>query len=256
VAATLKQMTHREDRPVEFRVALVGPPNAGKSSLFNALVRRYGRAGTSPALVSAQPGTTRDYLVARLDVGGCQFELVDTAGTQEAPDGLSTLERAFDRAAREQGHAVDLQLECMDAAAIAPLPTPADPNRWPVITKADLMDRQTLKQFSQQVQAVGVTSAETGEGFELLLRRIAEAASQTPHARGTAVAATASRCRASLMAAAECLGRARQLSAGRHAEEIVAVEVREALDKIGQVVGTVYTDDILDRIFSQFCIGK
>jgi tRNA modification GTPase len=99
------------------------------------------------------------------------------------------------------------------------------------------------------------TSSRTGNGIAALRRAIAEKLQQTP-SEASAVAGTAERCRDSLRQAAEALARAREAARSGLGEELVAAELRAALDHLGQVVGAVYTDDVLDRVFSRFCIGK
>jgi tRNA modification GTPase len=257
VAATLEQLTRRDVSPPEYRVVLAGPPNAGKSSLYNALVLRYGNPGTAQALVSSQAGTTRDYLVARLKLGARTYELVDTAGSADCFKSPEPIERASVAAADRQHRRADLLLDCIDASSHAHYRAgPASPCRWPIITKADLVEWQTAEQLALEVQAAAVTSAQCGDGLDALMQRIEDAAGERVEASGAAVAATASRCRNSLTAAARCLAEARNLAAHGCGEELVAAEVRDALYNLGLVVGAVYTDDILDRIFSRFCIGK
>jgi tRNA modification GTPase len=257
VRGVLEQMSRREDRAAELRVALAGPPNVGKSSLFNALVRRFGQAGAAPALVCSTPGTTRDYLVARLEFSGCLCELVDTAGDIDDVEALTQIERASGVAADRQRRGADLVLECVAAASPHELHLRRKPQQiLRVITKADLVPRQMAQQLASQARADVVTSARDGTGLETLMRRIDEAAIEAGDASGTAVAATAARCRTSLATALQYLTDARDLAAGGCSEELVALELREALHQIGLVVGAVYTDDILDRVFSRFCIGK
>jgi tRNA modification GTPase len=291
VRAALEQMTCREDRPAEFRVALAGPPNAGKSSLFNALVRRYGQAGAAPALVSSTPGTTRDYLVARLELSGSLCELVDTAGDSDAIESLSQIDRASGAAADRQRRGADLVLDCIDAASPRALHSRPQPQRClRVITKADLVSRSAAEQLAKEIGRIGkpgwrsrltvpigslkaelqpgrfgnpswlqgvvVTSAQDGVGLETLMLRVKEMAIEASGSSGSTVAATAARCRDSLAAASQSLVQTRELAAGGWGDELVAAEIREALHQVGLVVGTVYTDDILDRIFSRFCIGK
>lgn len=99
-----------------------------------------------------------------------------------------------------------------------------------------------------------VTSCLTGEGLDRLRQRLRSAV--LTGESGQVVASTAARCRSSLRQAAEALAAARELLAHDGGEELLAMQLRVALDELGQVVGAVYTDDILDRIFSRFCIGK
>ena len=120
-----------------------------------------------------------------------------------------------------------------------------------VWTKADLVTAR-----AHGVAGAVYTSSHTGEGIDAVRLLIARRMSEHPGAAGAAVAATALRCRQSLQSAGTRLHAARRLAAERAGDELVALELREALHELGQVVGAVYTDDILDRVFSRFCIGK
>jgi tRNA U34 5-carboxymethylaminomethyl modifying GTPase MnmE/TrmE len=100
------------------------------------------------------------------------------------------------------------------------------------------------------------TSSVTGEGIELLRDRLRETVLTLAASDRDVVAGTAVRCQESLRLASECLARALAIAGGGSAEELVAAEVRVALQELGKVVGAVYTDDVLDRIFSRFCVGK
>jgi tRNA modification GTPase len=195
---------------------------------------------------------------------GCRCELVDTAGVAEVR-GQTVLEAASAAAAHSHYRSADLLIECIDAAsaveAIPPAPSvlpdkKKTPAAWYTLTKADLVDPERLETLRRRVNAVAATSSLDARGLDDLVQRIAACARDNLGTTGTAVAATAARCRDSLLAAEKCLKAARQLATESAGEELVAVELREALHKIGLVVGAVYTDDILDRIFSRFCIGK
>jgi tRNA modification GTPase len=223
-----------------FRVVLAGRPNAGKSSLFNALT------GRSLALVSDQPGTTRDYLVQRLDVGNASLELVDTAGRREPED---TIESQADSLGREQAGRADLVLLCI-AAGEAALPDEKEllqQERPPVLgvaTKCDLAGAP---------EGLLATSSVSGFGLGLLRSLLAErvAARSEP-----ALAPSLSRCRHHVEACLAGLRRAHALVIESMPPELLALELRAALDQLGEMVGAVYTDDLLDRIFSRFCVGK
>jgi tRNA modification GTPase len=235
-----KQLNERSlgDRP--FRVVLAGRPNVGKSSLFNAL------AGKSAALVSPEPGTTRDYLSVTLDFAGARVQLMDTAGWQEP---ASDIEGQAQTLGREQADCADLVLLCIaanepsrDLEKIAL--TIQGPQVLGVATKCDL------------ATAAGdllPTSATTGLGLPALRSVLAERA--RAHARPV-LAPSLSRCRHHVAA---CLGHLRQAHAialNEDPPDLLAMELRGALDQLGEMVGAVYTDDLLDRIFSRFCIGK
>jgi tRNA modification GTPase len=225
------------DRP--FRAVLAGRPNAGKSSLFNALTG----AG---ALVSPEPGTTRDYLVRRIDLGGVAVELVDTAGWREAAGGIEGQAQAL---GRDQARAADLVLLCVEAGAEPDADERARlgqavPPAVGVATKCDL----TRPSFGDVV-----TSAATGTGLDALRSLLAGRARAVAR---PALAPSVSRCRHHVAACLDRLRRAHQMVLFGEPPELTALELRGALDELGEMVGAVYTDDLLDRIFSRFCIGK
>ena len=246
VRRLVRQMRSRADSAEPMRAVLVGWPNTGKSSLFNAL------AGAT-ALVSDAPGTTRDYLTARLDLDGVGCLLVDTAGVDSTVPAGEAVRQAAQEASRQQTSQARLRLLCLDVSRT--------PNAWErarldehtdwliVLTKADLPRQMELD------RPAVVTSRHTGQGIDALRRRLREAV-LAAGAPGEVVAGTAVRCRDSLRLAAESLERARQLQRDVTGEELVAAEVRLAIEELGKVVGAVYTEDVLDRIFSRFCIGK
>lgn len=245
VAALVHQMDSRAEPLEAAQVALVGRPNAGKSSLFNALL------GASAALVSHGPGTTRDYLAARLDLDGVQCRLIDTAGV-DARECLGDIDATAQSVAQRQRRAAQVVVLCIDATRPgderlqAELATD-DLRRIVVLTKCDLPHRNADPGAIE-------TSTATGFGIDALRERLRHVLLDDDHA-GDVVASTAARCRESLRLARESLGRARQVAASGQ-EELAAAELRVALNELGKVVGAVYTDDVLDRIFSRFCVGK
>ncbi|MCH5376407.1 MAG: tRNA modification GTPase [Planctomycetes bacterium] len=243
-----RQMSGRSQTAELCRVVLVGCPNVGKSSLMNALVNEQA------AIVADTAGTTRDYLTRRASFQGLDCLLVDTAGVQvQTTDSLAAAAQAL---GIEQAQGAHLQLWCIDAtrhlnqweraALVEPAPAP----RLLVLTKTDQL-------ISTDLHAEAVpTSSQTGAGLDLLRQAIFEILSEQMDSEAGIVAQTALRCRESLRGAAESLQRAREYTAGAAGDEVVAAEIRIALDELAQVVGAVYTEDILDRIFSRFCIGK
>jgi tRNA modification GTPase len=223
------------------RVVLVGRPNTGKSSLFNALT------GGPVALVSPEPGTTRDYLIRRLDVGGISVDLIDTAGWQQADNAI---EQQAQSLANEQTAVADLVVLCLEtgqpitAAELAMLQSGGKPTVIAVGTKCDLAPA-----------AAGFlnTSAMTGAGLaelRMLLAEQAHAQAQIP------LAPSLSRGRHHIEACLQHLQKAQEMVLQEDPPELLALELREALDELGTLVGAIYTDDLLDRIFSRFCIGK
>lgn len=224
-------------RPI--RAALVGLPNAGKSSLFNAL------AG-GDALVSPIPGTTRDYLAKRLDLAGIRIELIDTAGWQDSTD---TIEEQAQRLGREQTLRADVILWCDEHGAF----DDADAKRLAstgaavirVRTKADLSEGSLLAPVVCSILAPsGIDALRTALGAQVAsLMRPALAPSQ-------------SRCRHHVAACTDHLRAAHDHIARNDPPELAAAALRAALDQLGEMTGSIYTNDLLDRIFSRFCIGK
>jgi tRNA modification GTPase len=229
---TLKrQLEQRSAGERPFRVVLVGEPNAGKSSLFNAL-------GGATALVSPEPGTTRDYLRKRLNLDGVVIELIDTAGWQPAGDEIDEQSQSLGVA---QARAADLLLVCSEKGTFYFSERVECPIF--VATKCDIIDAP---------EGVLATSAVTGAGLDELKALLAE------HARrcAPALAPSLSRCRHLVDAALESLRRVHAVVLFEDPPEVLALELRGTLDQLGAITGAVHTDDLLDRIFSRFCIGK
>lgn len=275
VRETAAQMASRHAGVGVDQVVLTGLPNVGKSSLFNALVaagdRRPAAASPIEALVSDQRGTTRDYLTATIDLDGVRCELVDTAGLHSAASEAAAAGSSIDRDAAamtaERCGQASLRALCLEASSAgAGLPRSGSGSGPParavdvvVLTKSDLAshERATPPEPGEGVPIVA-TSSRTGQGLDALravLRTLLVQAGPGP-SRSRVVTATADRCRESLRLAEAALGRAAQTVAARRGDELVAAELRTALHELGHVVGAVYTDDILDRIFKTFCIGK
>jgi tRNA modification GTPase len=231
---------------------LTGLPNVGKSSLFNAL------AAGNRALVSDQPGTTRDYLTAVIDLEGLLCKVVDTAGLDSSV--ATEIEASAQRMTAAQAQSAEVTVVCVDstrelnpAEASMLADSTAATRRLVVSTKCDEPTHPAMEQAGISFIA---TSARLGTGLDELRRRLrAELASGLGEAPG-AVQSTAVRCRESLALASSSIERSLQLCAARGGEELIAADVRNALAELGKVVGAVYTDDILDRVFSRFCIGK
>ena len=236
---------------------IAGRPNVGKSSLMNALVERYGVSGRDApvgrlrrAIVSPIPGTTRDTVEARIRVKGVEFRLIDTAGLRDTRDEVEA--GAVQRARSAQTHA-ELILMVVDATDeqetrfLSETGFLAGSRTIAVMNKVDLA--------RPKVEAIH-TSAVTGEGIEALAERMAEAVlSGAVDRSGAAVVANArqqealERARTALGAAATNL----ETDAGL---ELAALEMRAALNALGEITGEVTTEDLLDKIFGQFCIGK
>ncbi len=253
LTALLLQLDNRAVSGRLVRVALVGLPNAGKSSLFNALA-------SADVLVSAVPGTTRDYLVRRIELGGIPVELIDTAGWQDAGD---TIEEQAQQLGREQATRADVIVWCDERGAFAEadadrlMATGAEVLR--VRTKADLCDHRNtahLPRVSESIETntpILACSVIAPGGTDSLLAALADRIKTLVR---PALAPSQSRCRHHVAACAGHLSAAREHTAGNDSPEHTAAALRAALDQLGEVTGAVYTNDLLDRIFSRFCIGK
>jgi len=278
VDALVEKLACRGESAARVRVAIVGPPNAGKSSLFNALVGRGPHADhcyaavPAPAIVSDVPGTTRDYLIAELDLDGVKCELIDTAGIEVvAPSNESaTVADAAQRMTHEQSRNAHVQVVCTEAGMAnddegretgEERRSESDTvERVAVLTKCDRMYVRLSSLTDRACQAgkpdLLRTSAATGVGIRELKAAICAAVLRVFGPQGEIVAGTAVRCGESLRLAAASLDRARAAVTAGLGEELIAMEVRVALNELGKVAGAVYTEDVLDRIFSRFCIGK
>jgi tRNA modification GTPase len=234
-----RQLDQRSTSDRPFRAVLIGEPNAGKSSLFNAL-------GGS-ALVSPQPGTTRDYLVARIEMDGVVVEVVDTAGRQVADD---TIGRQAQSLSQMQCHDADLLLLCVEpgkALPLSPWGRGDQGEQMPVLAVATKCD------LAQPAAGLFATSSVTGHGLPQLRSRIAEYAKAR---RQPALAPSLSRCRHHVATCLDHLRKAHSIVLFEEPAELLALELRGALQQLGEMVGAIYTEDLLDRIFSRFCIGK
>ena len=239
---------HRGERlRAGLTVAVVGPPNAGKSSLVNQLARR------DVAIVTALPGTTRDVLEVHLDLAGYPVTLLDTAGLREAAD---VLEAEGVRRAREHALRADLRLVMFDAAAWPHLDSEAlamvDAAAVPVLNKCD------LKRVAEAVEVLGravlPVSCLTGEGIPLLLDRLTEHAARLL-ATGDEPLLTRARHRAALQDAATWLSRFATAPAGTELA-LLAEDLRLGTRALGRITGKVAVEEVLSQIFSEFCIGK
>lgn len=230
-------------------VVLAGAPNVGKSSLFNALL------GEARAIVTEIPGTTRDAIEAVLDRPRWPLRLVDTAGLRESADrlerlGIETSARYLARAAlvlacgQSPGDVDDVTRQVRghtDAPIVG------------VLTKIDLVSERT------EIGPAVAVSARTGEGLGRLLDAI-DAALAAEHGvppSDDAIGLTRARHRvAAATAVRELEAFDEALTADALPMSIAAIHVRHAADALGELIGVVHTDDVLDVVFRQFCVGK
>ena len=235
-------------------VAIVGRPNAGKSSLFNALV------GAARAIVTNVPGTTRDLVTERVDIGGLAVTLVDTAGLRDARDAIEA--EGIARAHQAQSVAA-LTLIVVDGSA------PIDSTEMEMIDRAHASSAATIvvrskadlpaawgeaDEIPMAAALVGV-SVVTGSGLAELRERVVAALTEREDLRDLPVITNA-RHLALVEVALEGVRQARDVVAEGATEELALAELTRARDALEDITGRRTTDDLLRHIFTRFCIGK
>ncbi|MBC8127254.1 MAG: tRNA uridine-5-carboxymethylaminomethyl(34) synthesis GTPase MnmE [Gloeobacteraceae cyanobacterium ES-bin-144] len=228
------------------RTVIFGDPNVGKSSLLNRLL------GIERAIVSEIAGTTRDTIEETINLNGIPLRLVDTAGVREAGDRIEA--EGIQRTVR-QIEVADLLLEIADASQVKPLEAvfpSSSAKRILVLNKTDLGEHSSWS----GVDAVRL-SCVNGEGFDALSDVIRETLHLSEADWGEHSVAINARHQASLMLAQTALSAAMELlNDPTRDAELAAIDLREALDALGEIPGRVDTEDLLGVIFSSFCIGK
>lgn len=238
------------------RITILGPRNAGKSSLYNALL------GEERAIVSPVPGTTRDLIRERIHIGGFTYHLEDTAGIADTSCEIEAMGISI---GREAAKGADLVLFVIDGSVEwnsgtdAELGLIRDLNHVVVINKGDLKGPLTSEELAgrHRLGIYTTVSAVSGEGLEELKKAIYESTvkREISGIRRERLAVNA-RQGAALRDARAAVERARGELAGEAAAEILGLELREALDACGRVTGRSAAPDLLDVIFGRFCIGK
>jgi tRNA modification GTPase len=256
VAALVRrlQATAREGRLLRegARVVITGRPNVGKSSVLNRLLKE------DRAIVTPVPGTTRDTIEESIDLDGLIVHVVDTAGIRETQDPVER--EGIERSRSAQKHA-DLQVVVIDGAVSLTeedriLLEQAAAGRYVIaINKLDL--GRTVDPAATGSEAACVAlSAKTGEGVDRL-REAIRSQLVGPGADATEdVMVTNARHHAALDRAGDALTQAKAALATAMAHECVAVDLRGAADALGEITGAITTDEVLEQIFSTFCIGK
>lgn len=257
------QSEHRLPSGRRPKVVLAGLPNAGKSTLFNAL------AGESKAIVSDIAGTTRDYLSATVKTGTQEVDFIDTAGWESAADDIMQQAQDLRRLTMQE---CDLVVWCQAADLSQADQTANDLLRQQLasstvtvlhaVTRCDLStcaagQHAELRvsfpngnqQLSNQSDVAQRSVTQTLQAIDLALR-------QDQSSKSELLGSTAVRCRDSLRRTITSLQSAEEAAAIDAGDEIISMELRDALQQLSTILGEVYTDDILDHIFSNFCIGK
>jgi tRNA modification GTPase len=253
---TVRRLLEDADRGIiereGVRVAIVGRPNVGKSSLLNALLH------AERAIVTPIAGTTRDTLEETVNLGGVPVVLVDTAGI--AGDSADTIERLGIERSRRAVVGADVCLLVIDGSeplteedlGVAALT--AARRTILVVNKADLLQRAVLSQCAPEAQRVWV-SARTGAGLPQLEGAVVEAALGGPVGEATPLVAS-QRHQDALRRAGDALVLALgALDEGRP-WDLVCIDVRTAVEALGEITGETVGEELLHTIFSRFCIGK
>lgn len=231
------------------KVVLLGLPNAGKSSLFNAL------AESDDAIISPVAGTTRDFISRKVHWHGIDIELIDTAGHENAQDD-NVLGKFMEAQTRFATEDCDLAILCVDGPVGMTLQDLELGKQIPferlqiVATKCDdeVFDCPEFASFA--------TSTKTLRGVKALQNAILARLAELELTGSDLVPNTAVRCLGAIEATLQGLSTCLDGIAEYHSEELIASEIRFAISQLAEVVGAVYTDDVLDVIFSRFCIGK
>ena len=252
------------------QICIVGPPNAGKSSLFNLLAKR------DAAIVSSIAGTTRDVLELTLDLGGVRCTLCDTAGVREST--LDAIEREGIKRAKIAAEKADIVVAMIDGTdstqgwealqgILSDLSDGSLMNRTMVVmNKLDLVVNPTSLEWTRQVPTFGV-SCDTHQGVDAFLdaltERVVSRVSQPTTTTGSegnsgeSALITRARHRQHVEAAVEALNRFSTLAQqGPLAVDMAAEELRLATSELGRITGAVDVEDVLDVLFADFCIGK
>ncbi|MCK9418290.1 MAG: tRNA uridine-5-carboxymethylaminomethyl(34) synthesis GTPase MnmE [Nitrospirae bacterium] len=233
-----------------FATAIVGKPNVGKSSLLNALLKQ------NRAIVTEVPGTTRDVIEEYLNIAGVPLKILDTAGIRHSHD---IVEQEGVRRSLGAIGSADIVLFVLDGSQ----PFTAEDRRVmdevkgkhviAIINKSDLPRK--LEQLREPEAQVSV-SCRTGEGLDDLKRTIAGLVKQGTISSREHVWAVNQRHKTALEQTKESLQRALESITSGLSPEFISLDLRGALDSLGLITGATYTEDILERIFNDFCIGK
>lgn len=251
------QLNSRGATNRDFELALVGLPNAGKSSLYNSLLGRH------RTIVSETAGTTRDSISSKLELEGVSINLIDTAGLEEISG--STPRALAQVMLKDRIQTCDAVLLCID------LQTLGDPSSFKhdtqlVVDKLQIQDQQLLTIGTKADLYGGIdkpatvdllVSVHDADSIELLRNSIRQLAQNRLDQQFTqATHHTAVRCRQAFQHASQGLARALVVLHRGEGEELVASELHFVLDSLASIIGEVHNDDILGEIFSRFCIGK
>lgn len=232
---------------------IAGKPNAGKSSFFNALLER------DRAIVSDIPNTTRDVIEEPLEIGGFWLRIADTAGIVSTPE--HPLDEASMRRSREAIAKADLvifvadgsrPLDSADREALKHIP--AGKNKFVLINKTDLPQKISAAEIQELGGMPVLISTKTGAGIPEFEKKLAEFLSRSTTDAGEQL--TKLRHKDAVQRALDALQKARAAYDAKLSFEFVTLDLKAAIDALEELIGAIYSEDLLDVIFSQFCIGK
>lgn len=250
--------TYEEGRIIKYGVntAILGKPNVGKSSLLNQLVRK------DRAIVSPQPGTTRDFIEETIDIRGIALKLTDTAGIRTTIDEIESIGVEL---AKKKAQEAELIIAVIDSSKnlddddIEVLELLRDSKAVVALNKSDRnykTDKQDITKYIDQDRIIR-TSAKMGTGIEELKDNIRELLVKTNNrSEGNEIILSEQRHKLALEKCTLSLNSFLEAILNGESPEFLALDLRVALDALGEITGEVTTEDILGRIFSKFCIGK
>jgi tRNA modification GTPase len=248
--------TYRGGRIIEegFKIVIGGRPNAGKSSLFNLLLRQ------ERALVTPTPGTTRDYLSEWIELEGFKVNIIDTAGLRSTG---GAVERAGQKSARRIISEADLLLWMVDLSRKSwrgwlaeDLEELAGHHIMLLGNKIDLVSNADRLASELKKQEISPISCRTGRGVTAVKQAVISLISENMPDLTSGVVVTSARHRQKLSAALKALKSARIKIQKDDTPELTAFDLRQAVSAMDEITGKIYTEEILGRIFSKFCIGK
>nr|WP_298998357.1 tRNA uridine-5-carboxymethylaminomethyl(34) synthesis GTPase MnmE [uncultured Allomuricauda sp.] len=233
-------------------VAIVGEPNVGKSTLLNALLNE------EKAIVSDIAGTTRDAIEDQISIKGINFRFIDTAGIRDTQDTVEQIgiERTFSKIDKAKLIIYLFDGKNFNDSTLQEI-TKQFPNKplLPICNKTDTLDKEAIERLKTNIPKVSFISAKTGEGVESLKEKLYSSV-ETGTLKGDNVVVSNSRHYDALLKALEEIQKVKEgLDVGVPGD-LMAIDIRQALFHLGEITGSVTTDDLLGNIFSNFCIGK
>jgi tRNA modification GTPase len=224
-------------------LAIIGKPNAGKSTIFNYLLK------DSRAIVSDIPGTTRDYLQEPLILGGVMFNLIDTAGLR---DTIDHIEMEGVKRSHMKIEEADIVLNVIDLTSVDNVTRGAEQELDKTLTVYNKSD------ISKKLPKSGLrVSAKNGDNMKILEDEITKRAKSLIHGEGSSeIYITSQRHHDCLLKSCEYLVNARKLVLENAGNELISIEIREAMNWLAEIIGKTTNVDILNNIFAKFCIGK